>query len=444
MAPMKGDAIPLFEFSPVTTEVVKGKLHLAVWQSEEEFLATLENLPQDIHELHLRILRSRQSQEEATYERIVTYEKLYLTGRPFWKELRCASSLVDYHRRYCLATGDALADLQLLVRWFDRPTFLLVGAEELRRLIRAAESCFSGRHNEPRRRQMIKEIFDHYTASYPRFSLLEFWGVVEQVRAKHTPKPQAATPTINPAGGTFIGEVAVTLQTTTDRAEIRYTTDGSEPSVNSPRYRNPFTLKANATVKARAFNGGMKDSGLASAQFTVASPPPPPPKPKVTIHTKPQAATPTINPAGGTFIGEVAVTLQTTTDRAEIRYTTDGSEPSVNSPRYRNPFTLKANATVKARAFNGGMKDSGLASAQFTVASADLHRRRQEFQKRLAKSGDIGRMLVEVTTSYKQYLYRHQQIIRKSNAAGLLPQLQQECPYPIPLFWELMGESAEE
>ena len=40
------------------------------------------------------------------------------------------------------------------------------------------------------------------------------------------------------------------------RPEIRYTTDGSEPTAASPAYRAPFTVRANTTVRARSFADG--------------------------------------------------------------------------------------------------------------------------------------------------------------------------------------------
>jgi hypothetical protein len=41
-------------------------------------------------------------------------------------------------------------------------------------------------------------------------------------------------------------------------AEIRYTTDGSEPTAASPVYRAPFTVRQNTTVRARSFVNGQR------------------------------------------------------------------------------------------------------------------------------------------------------------------------------------------
>ena len=53
----------------------------------------------------------------------------------------------------------------------------------------------------------------------------------------------------------FVGQVRVQVDAGAP-VEIRYTTDGSEPTAASPRYRAPFTLREDATVRARTFRDG--------------------------------------------------------------------------------------------------------------------------------------------------------------------------------------------
>lgn len=79
-----------------------------------------------------------------------------------------------------------------------------------------------------------------------------------------------ATPTVNPAGGTYTGPVTVRLATSTAGATIRYTTDGSTPSATAGTlYSAPFTLSATTTLKAIATKTGNVDSVVASAAFTI-------------------------------------------------------------------------------------------------------------------------------------------------------------------------------
>lgn len=85
--------------------------------------------------------------------------------------------------------------------------------------------------------------------------------------------PTAAAPTISPNGGSFTSSVSVTLQTATSGASIYYTTDGSAPTQSSTLYVEAFTLTSSATVKAIAFKSGSNPSAVASAAFTVVTPP---------------------------------------------------------------------------------------------------------------------------------------------------------------------------
>jgi hypothetical protein len=128
--------------------------------------------------------------------------------------------------------------------------------------------------------------------------------------------------------------------------------DGPEPTTNSPRYSQPFTLTQSATVKAKAFAAGFNPSLVASAPFTVTVTPPPPP---------------TITPNGGAYPDKVQVALDSGAPGATIHYTVDGADPTTNSPRYSQPFTLTQSATVKARAFADGSDSSLADSAKFTV-----------------------------------------------------------------------------
>jgi len=79
----------------------------------------------------------------------------------------------------------------------------------------------------------------------------------------------AATPLINPSGGSFSGPVTVRITTATPGAAIHYTTNNTAPTASSPTYGGPFTVSANATVRAIATMTGMSNSAEASAVFTI-------------------------------------------------------------------------------------------------------------------------------------------------------------------------------
>src|SRR2546426_4910554 len=70
-----------------------------------------------------------------------------------------------------------------------------------------------------------------------------------------------ATPVLNPAAGTkFKDSLSVSITTATAGAQIRYTTDGWDPSEASPLYSGPVIFNWSTTVKARAFKSGMAPS----------------------------------------------------------------------------------------------------------------------------------------------------------------------------------------
>lgn len=54
----------------------------------------------------------------------------------------------------------------------------------------------------------------------------------------------------------FLDKLDMTLGTLTEGAEIHYTVDGSEPTMESPLYTGTFTLDETATIRAKAFKDG--------------------------------------------------------------------------------------------------------------------------------------------------------------------------------------------
>jgi hypothetical protein len=169
-------------------------------------------------------------------------------------------------------------------------------------------------------------------------------------------KTPVATPTISPAGGAHIDSVEVTLACATEGSFICYTTNGVDPTTNGVLYSGPFTLTADATVKAIAGKADMPDSAVTGATFIITG--------------ASQVAPPLIAPAGGSFVESVAVTLTSFTEGASLSYTTNGAAPTPGSILYTNAFTLTAGATLKVIAWKEGMTDSEVTSADFTITAA--------------------------------------------------------------------------
>ncbi len=84
-----------------------------------------------------------------------------------------------------------------------------------------------------------------------------------------TTKRTVATPTAEPAAGTFSGSTNVKLSTTTEGATIYYTVDGSAPTSASTAYTSAgIDLSATTTIKAIAIKDGYYDSAVFSGTYT--------------------------------------------------------------------------------------------------------------------------------------------------------------------------------
>jgi len=100
--------------------------------------------------------------------------------------------------------------------------------------------------------------------------------VDNMVLAKNYIGPRSGTnmltmPTINNAGGSFTSPVNVSI-TAGSNDEIRYTTNGSEPTYWSEKYVNPLSLSKSATVKARSFNASNpRFSSVIASDYTIST-----------------------------------------------------------------------------------------------------------------------------------------------------------------------------
>lgn len=81
---------------------------------------------------------------------------------------------------------------------------------------------------------------------------------------------------------------------------------------------------------------------------------------------------PAIEPAGGEITADTEISISCATEGASIYYTIDGTDPTAESTLYEAPFTLAAEATVKAIAVKDGLENSSIASAEFTFPCANI------------------------------------------------------------------------
>ena len=93
---------------------------------------------------------------------------------------------------------------------------------------------------------------------------------------------QVTDPVLAPASCFFSPSTNVTIVCATSGATIRYTLDGSEPTVSSAAYAAPIALSATTTVKARAFAANKDPSDVVFATYTLGEPPAAEPDPQWT------------------------------------------------------------------------------------------------------------------------------------------------------------------
>jgi peptidoglycan/xylan/chitin deacetylase (PgdA/CDA1 family) len=133
-------------------------------------------------------------------------------------------------------------------------------------------------------------------------------------------------------------------------AAIRYTTDGSDPTTSSTLYAGAFDISSTTTVKYRAWDNAGNVEATHSQLIQVVTTP---------ADTTPPTSSIACN--GGTcssgwYAAAVSVGLSAVDSGgsgvAFIRYTTDGSDPSLSSPAYSAPFTVSSTTTVKYRAWD--------------------------------------------------------------------------------------------
>ena len=175
---------------------------------------------------------------------------------------------------------------------------------------------------------------------------------------------EAVTFTITEGNG---GSKNVKLATATEGAVIYYTTDGTVPTAESSVYAHGSTIAvtADTTIKAIAVKDGLEPSPVATALVTVI-------RTEYLDKTYASAVTFTVTEteAGS---GVVTVTMATTTEGAEIYYTTDGSTPTDESPLYESALTVSESKVIKAIAIKSGIENSPVSSVNITIKDKNIY-----------------------------------------------------------------------
>lgn len=156
---------------------------------------------------------------------------------------------------------------------------------------------------------------------------------------------------ISPPGGLYDETISVLIYCSTYEATIYYTTDGSDPTLDSEVYTGLLQINTDTTLKARAFRTGYISSSLVTTVYEFSA-----------SGVEPVV----INPDGGSIFGPQEVNMSCITPNAQIYYTLDGSDPQLDSHHYTQPIIISGSLTLKARAFVDGQIPSIISTAVFT------------------------------------------------------------------------------
>lgn len=169
------------------------------------------------------------------------------------------------------------------------------------------------------------------------------------------PPVPVETPVATPNGGKHMNNVTVMLECATEGASMHYTLDGTDPTSASTQYSSPLDLTKSCTLKVIACKNDstFTDSKIFSANYIVTSP----------------VATPIATPNGGEFNNKVSVQVECATEGAVIYYTTDGTDPTLESEKYTDPINITKSCTLKVLACkdDSTFTNSEILSADYTI-----------------------------------------------------------------------------
>ena len=164
-------------------------------------------------------------------------------------------------------------------------------------------------------------------------------------------KIKAAQPTFSVASGTYNNELNVTRTTSTLGASIYYTIEGSEPSpINGYLYNGPVLISKCLTLKAIAYKEDMELSNITSATYNLV------------------VSNPIVSPGFGNISSPILVTISCSTNAAIIKYTLDGSIPTIsNGNFYTGPILIDKTITLKIFAYKNDWTSSSVVSGRYIM-----------------------------------------------------------------------------
>jgi hypothetical protein len=211
-------------------------------------------------------------------------------------------------------------------------------------------------------------------------------GTIGSLNDLWTVGTPAAQPSFNPAPGGYTQSQSVTISDTTPNAVIYYTTDGSAPTINSPKYAAAILVGQTETINAIATASGYITSPVASGTYTISLPslaitwPTPAPIPYGTALSATQldatanvAGSFVYSPAAGTVLTAGKQTLSATftpTDTVDYKVTTVTVSLTVNPATPTIAWTAPSPITYGTALSAAQLDATASTAGAFTYAPA--------------------------------------------------------------------------
>lgn len=172
---------------------------------------------------------------------------------------------------------------------------------------------------------------------------------------------KVANPVFSLSSGTYSGKQTVTITCIDSNAKLYYTTSGATPNYETSGFFDGSSSLKNVdifntqTLKCVAYIDGYEASDVVSATYTI---------------TDYKVDNPVLSLSSGTYNEPKTIEITHQDPNVEIRYTTDGSDPTTSSGLfYGVPIVitgLDPNVTLKVKCFKTGYTSSDIVSGSYT------------------------------------------------------------------------------
>jgi hypothetical protein len=174
-------------------------------------------------------------------------------------------------------------------------------------------------------------------------------------------------PVFTPIPGDYLGckarpGPAISIASATTGATIRFTTDGSDPTAESPTFGPPLLLTESMILRAVAIAPGHAPSAVAEARYGALIP-------------GEKVPTVTLSPAPGSYSTGVEVVLASSSASAIYCYTLNGAPPSCRDDGDVSacvPPAVRYVAPIMLRAMSGGTTVRAIGCKPFCVSASDV------------------------------------------------------------------------